>query len=64
MSDIICDQDSFCYQRFSSEQYLPFERYQMHLKCHELMSSDALYLLALLTNCRDNSVDPDQQQSI
>ena len=38
---------------------------KMHLKCHMLKSSNALYLLTLLTNAivEANSVDPDQEQS-
>ena len=44
----------------------PLNAIKMHLKCHMLKSSDALYLLTLLTNAivEANSVDPDQQQSI
>ena len=49
---------------FQVNNTYPLNAIKMHLKCHVLMSSDALYLLALMTNCRDNSVDPDQQQSI
>ena len=61
------------YQRFSSEQCLPLNAIKMHLKCHILKSSDALYLLTLLTYSfilfiytivEANRVDPDQQQSI
>ena len=35
----------------------------MHLKCHMLKSSDAIYLLTLLTNVivETNNVDPGQQ---
>ena len=42
----------------------PFNTIKMHLKCHK--SSNAFYLLTLLTNTtvETNSVDPDQQQSI
>ena len=42
----------------------PLNAIKMHLECHK--SSDALYLLTLLTNAivETNSVDPDQQQSI
>ena len=44
----------------------PLNAIKMHLKCHLLESSDALYLLTLLTNAtvEANNVDPDQQQSI
>ena len=43
-----------------------FNAIKMHLKCHMLKSSDAIYLLSLLTNVivDANSVDLDQQQSI
>ena len=44
----------------------PLNVIKMYLKCYMLKSSDALYLLTLLTNVivEANSVGPDQQQSI
>ena len=44
----------------------PLNAIKMHLKCHMLKSSDAIYLLTLLTNVivEANSVDQEQQQSI
>ena len=65
MSDFICDQDSSCFTSgFQVNNVNPLNAIKMHLKCHK--SSDALYLLTLLTNAivEANSVDPDQQQSI
>ena len=45
----------------------PLKAIKMQLNCHMIKSTDALYLLTLLTNTaivEANSVDPDQQQSI
>ena len=45
----------------------PFKAIKIQLNCHMIKSTDALYLLTLLTNTaivEANSVDPDQQQSV
>ena len=48
------------------DNVIPLNVIKIHLKRHMLESSDALYLLTLLTNANveANNVDQDQKQSI
>ena len=66
VSDFICDTDSCCISCFQVNNVNHLNAIKMHLKCHMLKSSDAIYLLSLLTNVivDANHADQDRQQLI